>query len=282
MQAMRIIRSILFMLVPVVALVFLAQAQAYADEPCREFKAFSYKGTKVRREATGRYYGYVVKSAAVKIDADGAPNAYHPDDRDKGCGTGGAPRGLDCPKNAGYPNKSWWRNVLLPDPQDRNTAYVQRGGPYDGYYLSQTTLQDPTKPVTSTERYVDAATVPYIVFPGPFYQRKGTGRMGDIGYAVGLDSGLTSAFVVAEVGPSKDGLGEMSIALAMALGAKNPSPRTGLGNSLGRVLFIVFPGSAQKPGWPLGASRLQELAANLLQENGGLEAVEACLTAAGR
>jgi len=36
----------------------------------------------------------------MSIDADGAPNAYHPDNI-----------GLDDLKNAGYPNTSWWKNI---------------------------------------------------------------------------------------------------------------------------------------------------------------------------
>ena len=281
MRATRIVRSILSILVLATAFALLAQDLVRAAGPCQDSKALRYMGTKVRREATGRYYGYVIEAAAVKIDADGAPNAYHPDDLGKHCISGGAVRGLDCPANAGYPGTSWWRNVLLPDPMDKNRAYVQKSGPYEGFFLSQTTLTDNSKPVTSVERYVDASAVPYIVFPGPFSARKGTGHMGDLGYAMNLDTGQGSAFVVAEVGP-KAALGEMSIALAKTLGGQEVSARTGLEGSVGRLLFIVFPYSRQLPSWPLSADRLQELVAQLLEQNGGLETVKACLTATGK
>ena len=57
----------------------------------------------------------VFYKSGMTIDADGAPNAYHPDNI-----------GLDDLKNAGYPNTSWWKNILVPDPQNPNRAYEQR------------------------------------------------------------------------------------------------------------------------------------------------------------
>lgn len=49
---------------------------------------------------------YVFATSHKAVDADGAPNAYHPKNK-----------GLDYLANAGYPNKSWWRSVLVEDPK---------------------------------------------------------------------------------------------------------------------------------------------------------------------
>ena len=64
-----------------------------------------------------------------------------------------------------------------------------------------------------------------------------------------LDNGKTSAFIVAEVGPRMRN-GEMSIALAQALGGQNPNPRTGAGKPDGKIAYVVFPKSRANPAWP--------------------------------
>ncbi len=48
---------------------------------------------------------YICVTSRVSIDADGAPNAYHPDNP-----------GLNHYGNASWPDQSWWPDVLVPDP----------------------------------------------------------------------------------------------------------------------------------------------------------------------
>lgn len=72
----------------------------------------TFKGTKLKITSDGSADLYVTDHA--RVDADGAPDAYHPDDVGS-CGATGV--GRDCPANAGYPNTTWWRSVLVPDPK---------------------------------------------------------------------------------------------------------------------------------------------------------------------
>ncbi len=147
----------------------------------------TYQGTKVWRPIGTAAYTYV--TSRVEIDADGAPNAYHPDDI-----------GLDALANAGFPSGGW-RSVLVQDPADLARPFVQRGGPFAGFFVSKTTLEDPEAPATDPRRYVDATSFPHIVFPGAFFDLEGTGVVGDIVLAKHIATGLTSSAVVADIGP---------------------------------------------------------------------------------
>lgn len=62
-----------------------------------------------------------------------------------------------------------------------------------------------------------------ILLPGCFYKRKGTGRLGDPGFAFNLSTGDASLFVVADIGPQNAKLGEISIALAEGIGGEELS-----------------------------------------------------------
>lgn len=89
-------------------------------------------------------------------------------------------------------------------------------------------------------RYVDSRMVPYIVFPRPFYRLRGTGRLGDVGLALNLESGAQTFFVVADIGPDHP-LGEASIGFFTALGGEQVNARTGAGVPDGRIAYMVFP-----------------------------------------
>ena len=62
---------------------------------------------------------YVFATTHAQVDADGAPNAYHPDDVGLNCKTGTGFKGLDCPANGGYPNGDWWPSAIVPDPKNK-------------------------------------------------------------------------------------------------------------------------------------------------------------------
>ena len=161
-----------------------------------------------------------------------------------------------------------------------NRAFVQpAGSEFAGFFVSQTTLEDRSKPVTDPKRYVDSRTVPYVVFPGQFHQKTGTGTIGDLGWALNLDNGKRSPFVVAEIGPAEAELGEMSIGLAAALGGTNPNPRTGAGAPTGRIAFVIFPKSGRTRRWPLDSDELSMLVDELLSASDGAENVRACAEA---
>lgn len=228
------------------------------------FQSWSeYKRDKLFSHPTGS--AYVFSTSHKAVDADGAPNAYHPENK-----------GLDYLANAGYPNTSWWKSVLVEDPNKPGHAYRQPDGAFEGYFVSKTSLQDTSKDKTDTSRYVDAASIPYLVFPGSFYKKKGTGRLGDLGYAFNLASGDASPFVIADIGPRKANLGEMSIALAEGVGGKNVNPRNGAGLPAGKVLYVVFPYSSRSNPWPLTSGQIKQKSDELLKSVGGRESVVAC------
>lgn len=233
----------------------------------------NYQGTEIR--ATSDRHAYLYVTGRKAVDADGAPRAYHPDDVGRSCGPRGA--GLDCPANAGYPRSSWWSDVLAPDPQDRRRAFVQPSGPDAGFFVSKTALADGARNERDPARYVDAARVPYLVFPGPFYRMRGTGRLGDIGIARQLEGGRQTPFIVADIGPAEP-LGEASIALFAALGGTAPNPRTGEGVPPGKTLYLLFPQSVQQRTrpWPLDQAAMAEEAEALLAAIGGQAALDAC------
>lgn len=256
------------------AFVVALSTTAFAEQNCT-FSTWQEYGGSVMLKHSGTS-AYVYTTTQVKVDADGAPNAYHPDDIGLHCTKGTGFKGLDCPANAGYPKSDWWQSALLPDPANPKRAYIQPSGAFAGFFVSQTTLKDKSKADTDPAKYVDSSTIPYIIFPRNFYKMKGTGGMGDLGYAINLKTGEKSPFVVAEIGPSTAELGEMSLALATALGGKNPNPRTGMGTPTGTIMYVVFPGSAKTYPWPLSVSDMSAAVMTLLEKVGGMDAVVAC------
>jgi hypothetical protein len=252
-----------------------ATTSATAAGPCPFAPWSGYLGSTLLRlpQATA----YVFATESVQVDADGAPNAYHPDDAALHCTKGTGFKGLDCPANAGYPQTVWWPSVLVPDPANPNRPFVQPSpGEFAGYFVSQTSLQDKTKAATDPARYVDSRKVPYLVFPGNFYKMKGTGALGDVGFAINAANGKSSAFIVADVGPPAAALGEMSMALASALGGADPNPRTGSGTPSGKIIYVVFPGSGAETAWPMSNDHLASKASDLLRQVGGVEALLSC------
>jgi hypothetical protein len=241
---------------------------AFAQSECRFSQWESYQDTTLLSLSHPTGSAYIFSSDHMAVDADGAPNAYHPDDS-----------GLDFLANAGYPTESWWNSVLVTDPNNPRRAYTQSSGEFAGYFVSKTSLEDKSKAVTDPARYVDASKVPYLVFPGSFYRMKGTGRLGDLGYAINSSNGKTTPFVVADVGPRNAQLGEVSMALAEGLGGTNVNPRTGAGAPQCRMLYIVFPYSSRSHTWPLSVVEVERHTKSLLDEAGGIESIMACKSA---
>jgi hypothetical protein len=171
--------------------------------------------------------------AGMAIDADGAPNAYGPDGK-----------GLDFLANAGKPG-NWWALVTDTGKPSGKPVVQSDTDPAPGYYVSTTALEDTSKNRRDPRRYVDAATIPYIVLPPDLAKAHGV-RLGDFALVrrpvSDDDEGsapVTVGAIYADVGP-KGKLGEGSIALAKALGLP-PDPKKG--GAAGGVTYIVLPGS---------------------------------------
>jgi len=221
----------------------------------------TFRGTPLWRSADGKAYAY--KTDHIEIDADGAPRAYCPGDT-----------GLDLLRNAGFPGSNW-ADVLIPDPLDPSRPYVQTEGPGKGCYLSGTSLRSKTN--TDPTSYADATVVPYMVFPGSFLRLSGTGYVGDFAAMRSADGKHRPAAIVGDTGGGpKAPLGEISIALAKALGGRSPSPRNGVADLHGPITVVVFRGSHEVPVWPVDLARIESRSAEGLAALGGWEAIEQC------
>ncbi len=256
----------------------LAAGPAAAAARCPIGLGFDYLGTRVLQEDAGKPWLFATETKLV--DADGAPNAYHPADVGSGCPHDGI--GLDCLPNAGYPDEPWWPQVLVPDPGAPDRALVKEDGPFAGYFVSMTSLANLAYAgPLSSDSFVDASRVPYLVVPAPMLASEGIGSIGDIGYAIDLTSGRTTPFVVGDEGPLEP-LGEASLAFWRALSGGAPNPRDGTGLPPGPVAVVVFPGTnkASDLGWPIDVRRLTSAADQPLAAFGGAAALRACARAA--
>lgn len=194
--------------------------------------------------------------AKMDIDADGAPNAYHPTDI-----------GLDNLKNAKN-NQGEWVAIVV---NSEGKPVVQ--GPEDpflGYYISTTSLQDRTKKVTDPRRYVDYSKIPYIVLPARLAKGTGT-RLGDFVTVINTKNRKIFNAVYADQGPGNK-LGEGSMALAEALGIPS-NPRTGGTGKEKYLIYIVFPGSGDAQ--PQSLEDINLKGSKLFQKWGGMSRVEA-------
>jgi hypothetical protein len=185
----------------------------------------------------------------LKIDADGSPRAYHPEEK-----------GLDFNYNGGT-NGEWWGVAT----NDQGQPIVQGAkDPYPGYYVSSTSLIDRSKQVNDPSRYVNAEEIPYIVLPVPLYT-KAQVNLGDFAAVVNKANGKIAYAIFADVGPPEK-LGEGSICLANELEI-NSSPKYG-GADEG-IIYIVFPGSGN--GHPRSKEEIRAEGQLLLNEWGGKE-----------
>jgi Fungal chitosanase of glycosyl hydrolase group 75/Bacterial SH3 domain len=166
--------------------------------------------------------------AGMSINADGAPNAYHPADK-----------GIDFLANAGSPG-NWW---ALAVDKNGNPFIQSSTDPYPGYYISTTALFDSEFVTQDPRRYVDSAKIPYIVLPGNSDFRKATGvKLGDLAVVYNTNNEKLAFAIYADVGP-KNQIGEGSIALSHALG-NDPLVRSRVRQGIPKnILYIVFPGS---------------------------------------
>src|SRR5580765_76803 len=189
--------------------------------------AWSYDGAPLHRMPIGRLpdvraFFFI---SGMTIDADGAPNAYHPDDF-----------GLDAVANAGAPGN--WNGIVTD--QDGMTLIQQETDPFPGYYISCTSLFDDTKMFSDPTTYVDSSRIPYVALPQDLADREGM-QLGDFAFTMNLENGKSSYAIYADVGK----VGEGSIALADALGVSSDARH---GGQAGGILYLLFPRSGdQRP-----------------------------------
>jgi hypothetical protein len=201
----------------------------------------------------------VVFQAGMEIDADGAYRAYHPPpDSDKG---------LDNLDNAGHPGN--WFGVVTDNGEANGTPVVQKSDdPAPGFFVSATSLEDPTFNRADPRRYVDAEHIPYIVLPSGLGAGAG---LGDYAVVINRKTGDQSYAICGDIGPRRK-IGEASIAAAKAVGVPS-SPRVG-GVSAKIIFYLVFAGSGDHR--PKTLEQINTAGENLFAKWGGLERVKQC------
>ncbi len=181
------------------------------------------------------------------LDGDGANGQFgHPP-----CYAPKSFRGatLDVLGNAGKPGN--WYGVLTDTNDSRGIPLVQdKDDPCLGAYISTTSLHLLDKegkrlPNSSPFKYVDSATVPFVVVPPIIIQEAGGIVLGCRCVVTNTASGQKTEAVVADVGP-RNRLGEMSVACARALGLPlgGAHPANGGGMDAPAIHYQLFPGTA--------------------------------------
>ena len=180
---------------------------------------------------------YTTPLAGMAIDADGANGQ-----------TGGvpvyAPKGytpapLDFLANAGGPG-NWWGVVTDTKRPDGRPVKQKEGDPAPGAYVSATSYRWPERARIDPLAYVDAASVPYIVLPGPWRAQAVGVVLGCMATVEDTKTGrILDAAGVLDFGPRAK-LGEASIACANFFGIPS-SPKSG-GTSEKRFIYTFFPG----------------------------------------
>jgi Fungal chitosanase of glycosyl hydrolase group 75 len=201
-----------------------------------------------------------VYQSGFAVDADGAYRAYHPNNR----------LGLDSIEHAGRPG-DWW--ALATNTGNPNGRPVIQGkdDPAPKYYVSMTALYDSRiEDEHNPRRFVDAASVPYVVLPPKGLKHA---KLGDFATVVNLKSGRVAGGIVADESAPELPMGEGSMALAKMLGIDS-NPRTG-GIEKRGVAYVIYPGSGN------GEPRSQDEIAKVSQANfkrwGELVKLRSCL-----
>ncbi len=180
-------------------------------------------GVTVTQNESGEVY---FKSSAA-IDADGANGqsgvwAYRPGNT-----------GVEHLANAGYPDHPEWYKDILVCGFDGKPITIHGG------YISKTAYEW-TGEKDLQKRYVDAATVPYVVVSPTIRNKSKDVVLGCKAIIRNTKTGQSVEAVVADIGP-RHKIGELSIAAATNIGI-NPNPRMG-GTDDKIIEYLLFPGT---------------------------------------
>ena len=191
--------------------------------------------------------GSVTFSAGATLDGDGANGQFGGDP----CYAPSSYPGktLDVIGNAGGPGN--WFGVVTDTGEDNGEPIIQGDSdPCPGAYVSATSLHLPGPdgkplPHSSPFKYVDSATVPFIVVPPLIIKGVAGIVMGCRAIVTNTKNGKSVEAVVADGGPSNH-LGEISVACAKAIGVPTGTthPANGGGASSPNIHYQLFPGVA--------------------------------------
>lgn len=209
----------------IIAFPLLSQT-AHGPERIRRTRLFRHHGSNVWSCNSADVTAFVFESG-LAVDADGAFRAYHPNNA----------LGLDSIEHAGHPG-DWWALATDTGKPSGHPVLQGKNDPAPGYYVSMTSLFDANiSNEHDPRRFVDAATIPYVVLPPKGFKHA---QLGDFATVINLRNGKSSGAVVADESAPELPMGEGSIALANALDIDS-NPRTG-GVERG-VVYVVYPGS---------------------------------------
>jgi hypothetical protein len=250
--------TLLFMAVIIVTIRPFSRSANASQNACKREKLFTARGV-VAWSSPSNPETFFYESG-MAIDADGAFRAYHPNDRS----------GLDALANAGHPG-DWWALVTDNGKPNGEPIVQGRSDPAPGYYISTTALYDRRNAnLRDPHRYVDAATIPYVVLHPKALE---FARLGDFATVVNLRNDKVSAALVADQSAYNLPVGEGSIALAKALGIKS-SPRNG--GQKEAVAYLIYSGSGNRN--PRTIEEIVSKSQRLFETWGGLDRLQACLS----
>jgi len=212
-----------------------------------------------RKQAYRLPDGSILFLGSFTIDADGAPNAYGPDNR-----------GLDDIANAGSPG-NWYG--LATDAQDCGPTgtplHQSTNDPAPGFYVSTTSMTNPAVQDCRKQRnYVDSTSIPYVALPKAI--AKLDKNRGNLVVIERLSGGSPEFAVLADGAPSY-GFGEGSIELATRLGL-NSDPRRG-GTSQREIVFLEF---TDRMGFPASADEVRSNSSAAFAKWGGEARLKVC------
>ncbi|QWP76363.1 hypothetical protein J5226_22715 [Lysobacter sp. K5869] len=216
-----------------------------------------FAGVAVHRIDAGAQRAYAFVNPRPRVTAQGAPDAYHPDD------TGRAHL-----RDSGWPGPEW-RERLVADPHWPQRPLRQSQGRCAGYFVSTTALSDPRFPRASAHAYLDAGRVPYLAMPDAWLRHDGAGAPGDFAVVRERASGRLSLGLIGDGGRGR-AMGEVSERMAGDLTGHRADARSGRGVPTGPLLYLVFPGSRREPAWPLQTAEIRARCEQLLRRIGGM------------
>ena len=193
----------------------------------------------------------------MKIDADGSPHAYNPQNT-----------GLDDLKNAGK-NGKWWGIETKNDKPEGEPVIQADTDATPGYYVSTTSLIDKSRNFKDPKRYVDAEKIPYFVLP-PLVMNADDIIIGDIALIYNRKNDSLSFAIFADIGPL-DKIGEGSFALANRLKINSDARKGGTDKG---IIYLIFPHSGNRK--PKTINEINDLGTRLFNNWGGIERFRKC------
>lgn len=228
------------------------------SENLRRTRLFKHRSTIVWSCDSPEVPAFVYQSGFA-VDADGAYRAYHPNNR----------LGLDTIEHAGHPG-NWWALATDTGNPDGRPVIQGKDDPAPGYYVSMTALYDSSiADEHNPRRFVDAASVPYVVLPPEGLKHA---KLGDFATIMNLENGKVAAGIVADESAPGLPMGEGSIALAELLGIDSDARTGGVDRG---VAYVIYPDSGNSE--PRHPDEIARVSQTYFQRWGGLQKLRRCL-----